>query len=216
MAWSRILWTGYTLLLGWLLVLQVAFSAEENRGEPPQGTRLRSVVWMPESRELVMTGWVNQVNGLVEFLACGPGGKTHESVLVLSANPVDVQAASLLLGWKPTGSAWAPEGNYEMWVEWTHKGRLHRERGEHLVYDLEEGGALPSLQWIFTGSTFKDGQYMALVHESLVAVYGDEWAVFNLVVPYSNNDERLVVNDDLLPPIGTPVSFIIRAGKKED
>ncbi|MFH0954275.1 MAG: hypothetical protein V1873_08095, partial [Verrucomicrobiota bacterium] len=63
--------------------------------------RLGGVRIDPASRTVLATGWVNQVVGLIELLACGPGGKTHESVFVLDVNPLDLQAGLLLLGLRP-------------------------------------------------------------------------------------------------------------------
>jgi hypothetical protein len=168
------------------------------------------------TRTLLATGWVNQVEDAIEVLACGPGGKTHESVFVLSVHPLDLQTGFLLLGLKPGRplpmlGVGPPEGPaVDIWVEWEENGSRRRERAEHFVFSIESESRLPDTHWIFTGSTFEGGEFKALHEETLIATYWDPWAILNIPLPCGSNDEVLVVNRELAPALGTPITMSFR------
>ena len=171
------------------------------------------------ARTVTATGWVNQVVGPIELLACGPGGKTHESVFVLDVNPVDLQTGLLLLGLKPGTPPTAlgegqPRGTpVDIWVDWQEGGRVRSRRAESFVFNIEARKVLPSTPWIFTGSVFEDGEFKALAEQSLVMTYWDPWGIINLPLPCGSNDEILVVNTNTVPKIRTPITFRIQARK---
>jgi len=171
----------------------------------------------PAARAVIATGWVNQVLGPIELLACGPGGKTHESVFVMDVNPLDLQPALLLLGLKPGTPPTAlgqgqPVGpKLDIWIEWADQGTQRKERAERFVVNVENDKPLPKTPWIFTGSVFEEGEFKALAEESLVATYLDPWAIVNLPLACAANDEILTVNERLVPPVKTPVTFRIVA-----
>ncbi len=171
----------------------------------------------PAARTVIVSGWVNQVEGAIELLACGPGGKTHESVFVLDVNPVDLQTGLLLLGLKPgkgpTGlGAGQPSGTaLDLWVDWVDGKKARSMRAEQFVYNWQTRRALPKTPWIFTGSVFEDGEFKALAEESLIVTYWDPWAIINIPLPCGTNDEILSVNKKTIPLISTPVTFRMKA-----
>lgn len=171
----------------------------------------------PRTRTVIATGWVNQVVGAIELLACGPGGKTHESLFVLDLNPVDLQAGLLLLGLKPgtpprgLGTGRPSGTGVDLWVDWQAQGATKTMRAEQFVFNVEMRKPLPKTPWIFTGSVFEEGEFKALAEESLVATYWDPWAIINLPLLCGSNDEILVVNSNSIPALHTPVTFRIRA-----
>jgi len=171
----------------------------------------------PAARAVIATGWVNQVLGPIELLACGPGGKTHESVFVMDVNPLDLQTALLLLGLKPgtpppaLGQGQPVGPKLDIWIEWADQGTQRKERAERFVVNVENDKPLPKTPWIFTGSVFEEGEFKALAEESLVATYLDPWAIVNLPLACAANDEILTVNERLVPPVKTPVTFRIVA-----
>lgn len=182
-----------------------------------QAVDVGSVRVDPVTRSLAAPGWVNQVSGAIELLACGPGGKTHESVFVLDVKPTDLQAALLLAGLRPgqglTGLGQGrPQGAaLDLWVEWQDGDRARRERAERFVFNTEERKVLPATPWVFTGSVFEDGEFKASAEESLVATYWDPWAIINIPLACGTNDEILCVNTNLVPPLQTRVTLRIRA-----
>lgn len=165
------------------------------------------------TKTVVATGWVNQIEGPIEVLACGVQGKVHESVFVLALNPLDLQAALLLAGLKG-GEPMAAIGEgppagapVDVFVDWKSGGETKTARAETFVWNLEANAVLPETPWTFTGSVVKDGQFKALAEESLVVTYWDPYAIVNLPLPCGANDEILAVNTNTVPPHATPVVF---------
>ena len=173
--------------------------------------RVGAVRVYPETHSLVVSGWINQVSGPIELLACGRGGKTHESIFVLNVDPVHLQTALLLLGLKPgtppTGLGQGqPEGpGLNLWVDWDEGGEVRSARAETFVYNAETKAVLPETPWIFTGSIFLEGEFKASAEESLVVTYWDPWAIINIPLGCGTNDDILVVNTNTVPPLKTPI-----------
>lgn len=168
-------------------------------------------------REVIATGFVNQAEGLVELLACGPGGKVHESIFVLHADPKDIQAGLLLIGLRPgdrpaAGLGQGPPLGEALIIEaaWDENGIGKRVAAEQLIYDYKTRKPARHGGWIFNGSMFKDGSFMADAEESMVATHWDPWAIVN-IGRLGDDDDRLGVNRALIPPRFTPVRLIFRA-----
>ncbi len=167
-----------------------------------------------EAKTVMATGWVNQIEGLVEVMACGPKGKVHESIFVLSLNPLDLQAALLLVNLQqgtpvPADGETPPNGDpIDVFVEWKVDGEMQRARAESFLWNRLENRAVPETHWVFNGSVMEHGEFMALAEESLVVTYWDPYAIVNIPLPCGANDELLVVNTNTVPPYETPVTFI--------
>lgn len=166
------------------------------------------------TKTVTATGWVNQIEGPIEVLACGLKGKVHESVFVLALNPLDLQAALLLAGLKggtpmPAIGEGPPQGDpVDIFVEWRAGDETKRARAEIFVWNIETDAGLPETPWTFTGSIIKDGEFKALAEESLVVTYWDPYAIVNLPLPCGANDEILHVNTNTVPPYETPVTMV--------
>jgi hypothetical protein len=188
---------------------------------PPPPTPEKDIVIVggvrvdPVQRTVMVTGFVNQVGGPIELFACGTGGKRHESIFVLEADPVDLQSALLLLGLKAGPPMQGlgmgpPEGSaVSMTVEWQRKGRTRRARAEAFIIEYATEKPLVDPGWVYTGSTFEDGRFMAKVEESYIATYWDPWAIINIASELGDDDEALWVNERLVPPLGTPIVLYI-------
>jgi hypothetical protein len=174
--------------------------------------RVGAVLVDPSNRCVLVQGYINQTNGLVELLACGPEGKTHESLLVLKASPLDVNIGLLLLGLKAEGrptevGVWPDRRGpqLDLWVEWQQNGQARRRRAEELVCNEQTGRRLPATPWIYTGSVIEHGYFRALSEDSYVATYWDPWSLINLPLPCGGDDHVLIANEETVPPLGTPV-----------
>lgn len=172
------------------------------------------------TKTVMATGWVNQIVGLIEVLACGPRGKTHESVFILDLNPLDFQAALLSIGLRggkpmPAFGEGPPDGSpVDMIVEWQADGETRRERAEHFAWDMEKDEVLSDGPWTFTGSMVIDGEFMALAEESLIVTFWDPFAIINNPLASGVNDDILFVNTNTVPAYGTPVTFHISAAQE--
>jgi hypothetical protein len=206
-------------VLALMLACGCATSPQLSTDDPDRFVRIGTVVVDADQRTVIATGRVNQVDGAIELFACGERGKTHESVFVLSVFPVDLQTALLLIGAKP-GPAMPqpgvgpPKGDaLDIHVEWDQGGKTVRRRAETFIRNHKTGRVLGKTAWIFTGSTFEDGRFKALVEESLVVTYWDPWAIINIGSEVGADDEILSVNSRAIPPLGTPVTVIIEQRK---
>ena len=87
-----------------------------------------------KNHEVIMNGEINVISQetILEFFAVGKLGKTHESLIMLDAEPMHIQLALLRLNLNPgmnltvEGDPHLPKGDpVELWVEW--------KRGEQIV-----------------------------------------------------------------------------------
>lgn len=170
----------------------------------------------PVSRTVLVTGFVNQVEGIVELLACGTGGKRHESVFVLQAAAVDLQAALLLIG-ATNGTPMAemgkgpPSGQLLSVDVQLGTGGTGAVQAAAVFLRHTERGPLPAdTPWVFTGSMEEQGEFKASIEESFVASYWDPWAIINIGSAMGAEDDFLAVNRERVPPLETPVTFLIR------
>lgn len=170
-----------------------------------------------------VNGTVNMDEGLVEYLACGFRGKLHESVLNLDVSPYYLQVALLLIGLEPgdkplefQGAPGIPQGDpVELWVSWENKDkkRVHY-RAEDLILNVALQKPMPHTHWVFTGSQIIDGRFMAEVEHSIVATYHDPFAIFDHPLQTGSDDTLYHVNTKVVPPKGTPVTFVVKPVKK--
>ncbi|UCF04629.1 MAG: hypothetical protein JSV33_11955, partial [bacterium] len=170
-------------------------------------------------REISMHGSINMTEGMIELLACAPGGKTHESVLVIDVEPYHLQIALLLLGLEAggglafQGSSVTPRGDsVEIFVKWVDpsSGAARMVRGEDLVYNVRENHNMKHTQWIFTGSRVVDGVFAAQLEKSLVTTYHDPNTIIDNPLPTGADDTVYEVNKLLVPPRGTAVEVIVK------
>ena len=159
-------------------------------------------------------GAVNMDAGLIEYLACGPGGKLHESVLRLDVNPAYLQIALLLLGLEPgdapldfQGAGGVPQGDpVEIYVSWQDGDKKKREcRAEELVLNASTKKPMRRTHWVFTGSRIVDGTFMAMIEQSIVATFHDPYAIIDHPLPTGSDDTLYFANEKTVPPKGTPV-----------
>jgi len=209
-----------TIAVGAICLITGCVSSPRTAADRPDSNPIRmgSVLVDPSRREVIVTGFVNQVEGLVELWACGPGGKVHESIFVIQAEPKDIQAGLLLLGLKPTDSPSAglgqgpPQGS-ELSIEvvWSDDGKEKRMAAERFVSDYTTRKPARHGGWIFNGSMIKEGFFMADAEDSIVSTYWDPWAIVN-IKNLGDDDNRLGANRKTIPPRLTPVEIIFRAG----
>ena len=182
----------------------------------PGSVLLGSVSVDPDRSSLSFSGHVNQVSGAVELLVCGPGGKTHESVFVTDVDPMEVQAALLLLGLRqaaapPCGPDQARPGTLaDVWIQWSIQATTSVVRAESTLFHQGENRVLPRSGWVLTGSESIDGVFMACEEEGLIATYCSPWAILNLNHPAARDDALLTAHESGLPPLGTPVRIVIK------
>ena len=180
--------------------------------------KLGTLIIDSDRRSVKIPGFVNMQRGMIELLACGPGGKTHESVLVLDVIPYHLQVGLLLIGLNYVGGLdyqgdpRTPKGDLvEVWVKWKNGERDTIVRGEDLVWDIPRKQHMEYTSWVFVGSKMVEGKFMADVEKSLITTYHDPLSILDNPLPTGGDDELYKVNEQLVPPKGTPVEVTIRA-----
>ena len=190
-----------------------------------------------DRRSLRIPGRINQQRDIVEYLAVGPKGKTHESVLLLDVEATHLMVGCLLLGLTPAplreqedpglrvvrrgGEADpAPPARSQgslvtLEVEWKDaRGKTVRHRAEELTWNRERKASMRRTPWVFTGSQIWRGNFVAELEQSYVATWPDRAAVFNspweAKNPYRGEAFGFEANRQLLPAVGTPMFMIVK------
>lgn len=169
-------------------------------------------------RFISIPGSINMSDGLIEYLACGPRGKLHESVLVLDAEPYHIHVALLLLGLVPgdrpisfQGAPEPPCGDPVV-IKISWKGtdnRMIEYSPEDLIINMDDKKTMERSDWVFSGSIIHEGQYLAQLEGSIVAVFHDPNAIIDDRSITGADDTHFFANKEILPPFGTPVEFKI-------
>ncbi|MCC6442978.1 MAG: hypothetical protein IT210_05905 [Armatimonadetes bacterium] len=179
-------------------------------------------------------------SGLVEYLACGPEGKLHESVLKVEARPIHLQVGLLLLNLKPgrnlsfQGDPTIPTGSpVEIWAEWKTPSGKKRIRAEEWLRNRVTRRAVPAVRWVFTGSRFIDNKFAAEGEQSLISVCHDPDAIIDIPLeeagkpkgknvepapsPYGGeHSHAFEIIPGLVPRKGTDVILYIKAVPVEE
>ena len=186
---------------------------------------------------MFVPGRVNQTEGIIEYMAVGPRGKLHESVLMLDVHPLELQVACILLGIKVASMseqtdpslAIVPRGKTEaspavprpiegslvtLEVSWRVDGKKVTHRAEELAYNRERHKTMEKSPWVYTGSVVFKGVFAAEFDQSFVATWPDRSALFNTPRqtrnPYRGASFGFEANGALLPPKGTSILLTMR------
>ncbi|MEW6221655.1 MAG: YdjY domain-containing protein [Thermodesulfobacteriota bacterium] len=159
---------------------------------------------------------VNMDKGLLEYVVVAAGGKVHESLLRTEVEPFALQMALLLAGLEGTlsplpaqGASELPSGDpVRLTVRWDAGGSPRTVPVEDWL--LRRQVPASPLPWVFTGSVIDRGVFMAQTERSLVAIYHDPLALIDHRAEDGASDEIWFVNDQAVPPAGTPVTVTIR------
>ena len=181
--------------------------------------QLGNVVFDTSKREVRIPGEINIVGPDVniEFLASGKLGKTHESILIIDAEPLHIFAALGALDFEAgmnltvQGDPRVPTGSpVEIWVEWDREGEAVLHRARRLIWNAFTEQPMQETSWIFTGGRLLNNQLSAQLFYNIIAVYRDPDSLFNHPLPTGTDDRTYRVNTDVIPPKGTKVKVIIR------
>lgn len=180
-------------------------------------SRLGNVTLDKNSREITMPGRINMVSGIIEFFACNPMGRTHESLLILDIEPLHLQLALIELGLKYgsnlryQGDPRAPKGDsLEIFVEWKIAGTKERHRAEELILNDEQKRPMQKTNWVFTGARVANGVFTAQTTKNIIATMRDPDSIINHPLPGGTNTTDFYhANPAILPPRGTKVKVII-------
>ena len=202
----------------------------------PTTYRIEEVTFDAKSGEISIPVTVNlREGGPVEYLLVHENGKVHESILTTTARPRDLQIALKLLKYRAgegdVFDRFLPSEDRQL------KGGKSSERGTAVIFTIrwededgveknepahrwvidgdtkesrdDPGEPMPDHPWNFTGSLIHEGQFMAELEGSIIAIYLDPVALFNTTVPGADLDERWGANEAAIPRIGTHGTLVI-------
>jgi hypothetical protein len=183
-----------------------------------------------KARTVTLPAKLNMANGLLEYLLVRPEGSTHESLLVSSVQPNELHLAMLLLGAKGAGilapaakDAPPPQLNAEylktapklqgdqisLSVRWTRAGKPATAAVESWIRNSATLKAAKSGPWIYTGSMFSGEHFLAQTEGVFAAVVTNPSALINNPRDGNDDDQVWEVNEPAVPPVDTPLEFII-------
>ncbi|MEX2578458.1 MAG: YdjY domain-containing protein [Verrucomicrobiales bacterium] len=225
-----------SILLPALAALGLAFAsgAEETAPEEPAVAkigehryRLGEIEFDAESREVFVPVTVNmREGGPIEYVLVHENGKIHEAIFTTKVSPMNLQVTMKLLNYASGGG---DVFNRLLPPEALEKeGGEASDRGEAVVLsfrpddspdeiavpgmvtDGKTGSPMTAGDWVFTGSKVENGGFMAEREGSIVAIYLDQLAMFNMTREGADVDERWGANGRAIPEIGTRGKLVIR------
>jgi hypothetical protein len=169
-----------------------------------------------KAKTATVGGTINMSKGMVEYFACAPHGKLHESVLSVDVRPLHLQVALILLDLEPKGGlryqgdTQVPKGSpVDVWVTWQRAGKVTKVRAEEMVWDIPRKQPMQRKPWVFSGSRIDGNGFVADRGLSLIATYRDPDAIVNNALPSGSDDTVYKSNERIVPPYGTPVTVIL-------
>jgi hypothetical protein len=221
-----------------IALVQRATSAEDQSPASPAMRELSPGVYAlgklrldKNTNTLSFPGTVQMDKGYLEYLLVAPFGSTHESLLVTDMQPSDLHFAMLLLGAKGAGILTPaaddkPPGQIDaaylkraprlqgdpltITATWTREGKEETARVEDWILNKSTNKPATKGAWIYTGSMFSSGKFLAQLEGCLAAVVTNPAALINNPRPGHDDDQVWVVNEKAVPPAETPVEIKIR------
>lgn len=176
-----------------------------------------------KTREVRIPALVNATldNDIIEYVLVHEGGKTHESLFKTTVSPMDLQVVLKLLSFKtgkgslfdglyPPGELPVPEAAgdaLDVLVIWPGSDE---NPVTNLIRDHSLDGPMRRAPWIYNGSEIVEGKFQAEMEGSIVSLYLDSLAMFNVGDPLAGDDENWYPISKSIPAYETPVTVILR------
>ena len=172
-------------------------------------------------REISLPVMVNMNEGPMEYLVVTGKGKTHESLLVTSAEPFHLQVAMLLINCKGSDGRLIPEDEskvvpgepVEIELRWKAGKKEKKTRLEKFVARADKKPVKEG-PFIFNGSRMFEGSFLAQRDGSIVSLITDNAAQFNNPRAGRGDDDMWRPQAKGLPPLDSNGTLIIRVIKK--
>jgi len=215
-------------------VAESADGSEPTQVAEPAGPRI--VDFQPGIRidfsipQVEVAGEVILRRGELELFAYSkaPTPKQHETILLLRSKPESIYHALGLIGLKPghpvsydwqtqvtTPAAGDP---VDVLVRYESEGKKVEASACDWMFDLKRQKPMSRRHWLFAGSTrMEDGRFFADIDGTVVTVVNFNSALLSLPNLHSESNAELwlAANTEAIPPVGTPVTLILRPVKKE-
>jgi hypothetical protein len=167
---------------------------------------------------------------VLEYLLVTTDGATHESLLTTLIRPTDLNFALLLLGVKgpvakppkdavPAGpiddeflkTAPKPTGDpLTITAHWKDADGAEKTAPvDHWLVNAETQAPVASGPWLYTGSMFSEGKFLAQQEGCFAALVINPSAMINNPRTGNDNDSLWAVNTKTVPPLDTAVTLSI-------
>jgi hypothetical protein len=180
-----------------------------------------------KKREIRFSAVCNQVRGLVEYGLVHENGKTHESLFRTKISPRNLQTALLLARVEAAKgfveNLWKEErekidvsaSQLTIMVSWKSKNEIRAFSLESMATNANTNKPIAPNSFVFNGSRFVEGIFMAEQSGSIVAVYADDTSMINSGDYGANNDDVWVAQKEKMPPLDFPVTFTLKFPPKK-
>ena len=191
--------------------------------------QIGEVLFDQKTREIRFPTQVNLTEGLLEFLVVHQNGKVHESLLSTDVSPTHLNLAFNLLRYSPSKELYPlpnetggtsdkyPEvsaavkaaARVTIEVEWSDDGKIRRVPVNEWIQHAVKSTAMPAGPWIYGGSDFHEGKFVAETSGDIAAIFLSMAALVNYPGEDYENDTVWIPFPKRVPPEGTKVTVII-------
>lgn len=176
---------------------------------------------------------VNLTKGILEYYMVASRGKLHESVLEMLAEPSHLHLALILAGFEPTRLGKKdPKTNRKevlfagsmlrVYLRW-YAPELQREQwlpASEWLFDRSQDAPPSTVTYVFKGSQFFKGKYIADLDRSVIGLIDDGSTVLHPTVdignPYQGDSLGYEVYTNAIPTKGTAVTVVIQAANQKE
>jgi len=221
------------VILGWPCGKPSSFAGEKEKIVPAVKKigatryRLGAVEFDARTRQIFIPVVVNKrEGGPMEYILVHETGKVHESIFATKASPLNIQIILKLLkyhsGEGDVFDSLLPESERNRKKEKSEvrgdstevlilmEGETEPHVVSETILDAETSKPMTEEGWIYTGSEVDKGHFMAQIEGSIIAVYLDKLAMFNMAREGADNDERWGANPDSISEIGKRGTLILQ------
>ena len=193
------------------------------------------IIFNRKTREIRFPAAVNMTDGeILEYAIVHRNGKIHESLLITDISATELNLAFKLLRYKGSPEFYAafeedgslsskfPEvpqevkdaSRIEVGVEWQEEGKPRTAKLHEWISHGTTGATMPSDPWVYGGSMFHEGSFLAQSTGDIAAIFITNAALINFSGKDNKSDEVWFPFPKRVPPEGTKVTVVISPFKK--
>ncbi len=187
------------------------------------------VLFDSKTREIRFPTIVNMTEGLLEYVIVHESGKVHESLLSTKISPTHLNLAFSLLRYTPSSEliplpneTGGTSGNFPdvpadvkaaarvmIDVEWTQDGKTRRVPINDWIQHTVKATAMPHGPWVYGGSDFHDGSYVAELSGDIASIFLSPASVLQYPGEDYADDTVWIPFPKRVPAVGSAVTVII-------
>ena len=226
----------HTCLATILIMMAATLNAQEDcpfgKPEPPRKPNIKEITpgifqvgtvrMEKKTARISLPVTINMNKGPMEYLVVTGKGKTHESLLVTTAEPFHLQVAMLLLGCKGSDGHLIPEDEAKpvpgeavsIELQWK-EGKVIKTSSIEKFFQRADGKELAEKPFIFNGSRVFEGVFLAQRDGSVISLISDNTAQINNAREGRNNDDLWRPQAKGLPPLDSNGTLVISVLKNK-